>query len=173
MLRYRKLSDSGCDIGRGTTSRNEPLTTVGPVLCGCGTVCPIRSDRYCTPPYNLHGLMTSITLLRASDRSRRPLPWPRSRCATRCVLVPIPRQRTHGTHARISHRSVEQFSESTTTHGLCDFSNDFNFLPTLYTVPFVSHDLEAFSFTPSRPLIDFRLKTNALTPFLITRSSCL
>lgn len=107
MLRYRKLSDSGCDIGRGTTSRNEPLTTVGPVLCGCGTVCPIRSDRYCTPPYNLHGLMTSITLLRASDRSRRPLPWPRSRCATRCVLVPIPRQRTHGTHARISHRSVE------------------------------------------------------------------
>lgn len=46
------------------------------LLHGRGTVClplppPIRSDRYCTPPYNLHGLMTSITLLRAADRSRR------------------------------------------------------------------------------------------------------
>lgn len=40
------------------------------LLHGRGTVCPIRSDRYCTPPYNLHGLMTSITLLRASAALR-------------------------------------------------------------------------------------------------------
>ena len=64
--RYRKLTDSDADISRDTASRNEPLTKVGPVLRVCGTVCPIRSDRYCTPPYNLHGLMTSITLPLAS-----------------------------------------------------------------------------------------------------------
>lgn len=62
------------DIDRDATRKNKGLTTVG-LLHGRGTVCPIRSDRYCTPPYNLHGLMTSITLLRASvrasDRSRR------------------------------------------------------------------------------------------------------
>ncbi|KAG7208218.1 hypothetical protein KM043_016565 [Ampulex compressa] len=61
---YRKPIDSNADIGRGTTSKNESQTTVGPFR-GRGTVRPIRSDRYCTPPYNLHGLMTSITLLRA------------------------------------------------------------------------------------------------------------
>jgi len=55
--------------------RSRLVRTSGPaavgLLYGRGMVCPIRSDRYCTPPYNLHGLMTSITLLRAPDRSRR------------------------------------------------------------------------------------------------------
>lgn len=58
--RYRSLRDP---------SKNKGLTRVG-LLHGRGMVCPIRSDRYSTPPYNLHGLMTSITLLRASAALR-------------------------------------------------------------------------------------------------------
>lgn len=57
------------DIDRDATCKNKGLTTVG-LLHGRGTVCSIRSDRYCTPPYNLHGLMTSITLLRGSAALR-------------------------------------------------------------------------------------------------------
>lgn len=59
-IRYRSRRDP---------SKNKGLTMVG-LLHGRGTVCPIRSDRYSTPPYNLHGLMTSITLLRASAALR-------------------------------------------------------------------------------------------------------
>lgn len=58
--RYRSLRDP---------SKNKGLTRVG-LLHGRGMVCPIRSDRYSTPPYNLHGLMTSITLLHASTALR-------------------------------------------------------------------------------------------------------
>ena len=53
---------------RGTTFRKDRLAVVGP-LHGCGMVRPIRSDRYCTPPYNLYRLMTSITLLRVLPAS--------------------------------------------------------------------------------------------------------
>lgn len=43
----------------------------------CPTMRPIRSDRYRSPPYNLHRLMTSITLLHGrSDRSRPPRLFP-------------------------------------------------------------------------------------------------
>lgn len=59
-IRYRSRRDP---------SKNKGLTTVG-LLHDHGTVCPIRSDRYSTPLYNLHGLMTSITLLCASAALR-------------------------------------------------------------------------------------------------------
>lgn len=69
---YRKPIDgvtSSRYRSRRDPSKNKGLTTVG-LLHGRGMVCPIRSDRYSTPPYNLHGLMTSITLLRASAALR-------------------------------------------------------------------------------------------------------
>jgi len=67
LTEWRRPDRSRCD-----SSKNKGLTTVG-LLHGRGTVCPIRSDRYSTPPYNLHGLMTSITLLRASAARFGPL----------------------------------------------------------------------------------------------------
>ena len=69
---YRKPIDEVTSTrywSRRDPSKNKGLTTVG-LLHGHGTVCPIRSDRYSTPPYNLHGLMTSITLLCASAALR-------------------------------------------------------------------------------------------------------
>lgn len=68
--------------GTRSTSRNDNDDNVAPMVRWAAVFArgygarPIRSDRYCSPPYNLHGLMTSITLpgsLRSAfDRSRRP-----------------------------------------------------------------------------------------------------
>lgn len=67
---YRKPIDRGDRRADSISIATRPVRTRGwPrwafFVASCGTVCPIRSDRYCTPPYNLHRLMTSITLLRA------------------------------------------------------------------------------------------------------------
>lgn len=52
---------------------------------------PIRSDRYRSPPYNLHRLMTSITLLHGrSDRSRPPRLFPPRPAYTRRDFAPDP-----------------------------------------------------------------------------------
>lgn len=60
----------------------------------CPTMRPIRSDRYRSPPYNLHRLMTSITLLHGrSDRSRPPRLFPPPAClhASRFRARPLTR----------------------------------------------------------------------------------
>lgn len=57
----------------------------------CPTMRPIRSDRYRSPPYNLHRLMTSITLLHGrSDRSRPPRLFPPRPAYTRRDFAPDP-----------------------------------------------------------------------------------
>lgn len=91
---------------RRDPSKNKGLSTVG-LLHGRGTVCPIRSDRYSTPPYNLHGLMTSITLLCASAALRTARVVRSLGHGPRCATPVGADSRPSAAHGRAEHVLAE------------------------------------------------------------------
>lgn len=90
---FQRLRNSVGSVTSNALLATAPAAALVPpsLPSPCPTMRPIRSDRYRSPPYNLHRLMTSITLLHGrSDRSRPPRLFPPRPAYTRRDFAPDP-----------------------------------------------------------------------------------